>query len=36
MKNVFNYLISSLCVADTVFLVTNFLVLPFHFDLEVC
>ena len=38
MKNLFNYLLSCLCVADTVFLVTNFLVLPFHFndDLEVC
>ena len=38
MKNLFNYLLSSLCVADTVFLVSNVLVLPFHFSpsLEVC
>ena len=38
MNNLFNYLLSSLCVADTIFLISNVLVLPFHFSpsLEVC
>ena len=36
MNNLFNYLLSCLCVADTVFLISNALVLPFHFDIEVC
>ena len=35
MKNLFNHLLSCLCIADIVFLTSNILVLPFHFGLKV-
>ena len=35
MKNLFNRLLSCLCIADIVFLTSNILVVPFHFGLKV-
>ena len=35
MNNLFNRLLSCLCIADILFLVSNLLVIPFHFGLKV-
>jgi len=34
MANLFNQLLSCLCIADILFLISNLLVLPFHFGLD--